>query len=227
MGSYPNSLKEQAIELRKRGYLYSEIERALGRVLPKSTLYYWFRNIELSVEGNKRLENLTAHSLIRAQEASIISRRESRRIYFSEKEERNAYLLQELSNDSVRKLLLATLYLAEGTKRTRGGLVFGNSDPGIIKMFLTLFRESFSLDESKFRCTVQGRGDQDFPGLERFWSDVTNIPPPQFYKARIDSRSIGKISKKKEYKGVCRIDYLSSDLLYELMVIGSMLKQGP
>ena len=177
--------------------------------------------------GAKRLRKIQKDSLRRAQEKSISARSELRKAYLAEKTQKNEPLMAELSSDSVRKLMLATLYLAEGTKRTRGSLTFGNSDPGIIRLFLDLFRESFAVDEQKFRCTVQARNDQDLLALEEFWSRHTDIPSTQFYKTRVDARSIGQKSRKKEYKGVCRIDYLSADSLYELMVIGSMLTQGP
>lgn len=194
--------------------------------IPKPTLYHWFRNITYSDLAIRRLKEIQDNSLRRAQQASVAAKAIRRKAYLAEKEDRNAYLITELSVDSVRKITLATLYLAEGSKSESAQMMFGNSDPGIISLFLSLMRESYQIDESKFRCTLQARADQDISGLESFWSEVTGIPLSQFYKARIDPRSIGKVSRKKEYKGVCRINYFSADLLYELMVIGSMLKRA-
>jgi len=97
--------------------------------------------------------------------------------------------------------------------------MFGNSDPPIITLFLSLLRRCYNIDENKFRCTLQCRADQNIPKLEKFWSQVTKIPMPQFYKARIDPRTIGKPSRKPDYKGVCRIDYFSGDIFMELKQI--------
>lgn len=224
MARHAHDIKIRAVKLRKSGHSYTEIQNVLGKEIPKATLYYWFRNIEITVSGAKRLEGIHSSSLRRAQKASILVRAGRRKAYFDEKVLRNSYLQDELSSDSVRKVVIAILYLAEGSKSERGQLTFGNSDPDIIRLFLGLLRESFIIDERKFRCTLQARDDQDISGLENFWSEVTGVPLSQFYKARIDPRSVGKISRKKEYKGVCRVNYFSSDLLYELMVIGTLLK---
>lgn len=226
MRNYSREVRESAIRLRVAGYSYQEICESVGIEIPKPTLHHWFRKTVLNDEGIRRLQEIRTSSIKRAQEASVAAKAVRRKEYFLEKESRNAYLLEELSSDSVQKITLATLYLAEGAKSGSPQVVFGNSDPGIITLFLSLLRESYSIDESKFRCTLQARDDQDIPGLEEFWSKTTGIPLSQFYKARVDPRSVGKISRKKEYKGVCRINYFSADLLYELMVIGSMLTRA-
>ena len=59
--------------------------------------------------------------------------------------------------------------------------------------------------------------------MEKFWSKITGIPPKQFYHAQVDKRSIGKITNKKEYKGVCRIDYLDGKTFDEIMVIDNII----
>ena len=79
------------------------------------------------------------------------------------------------------------------------------------------------IDANKFRCTVQCRSDADIPALEKFWSSLTGIPKKQFYKARVDQRTVGKISKNLEYKGVCRLDYFSAHIYNELTAIGKIL----
>jgi hypothetical protein len=125
------------------------------------------------------------------------------------------------------KAILGALYLAEGSKGRRSGLTFGNSDASIISLYLRLLRSNFSLDESKFRCTVQRRESQDDAFLRRYWSKVTAIPLAQFYDSRIDPRSVGRRTAKADYKGVCRIDYFSTDLLYEMLALGRILVEGP
>ena len=132
----------------------------------------------------------------------------------------NVEHLKKIKKDkNVAKIILAVLYLGEGGKSGRSSLMLGNSDPAIIRLFLALLRQNYSIDEGKFRCTVQCRADQDIPELEKFWSKITDIPPRNFYKARVDSRTIGKKSKKPSYKGVCRIDYFSADLFNEIKMI--------
>src|SRR3989344_4731505 len=127
------------------------------------------------------------------------------------------------SNKHSRKIVLVILYLAEGSKSARGSLMFGNSDPAVVLMFINLMRECYKLDERKFRCTLQCRADQDIKKLERFWSKTTKISLGQFYKARVDKRTLGQISKKQDYKGVCRIDYFSSAVDLELKRIAQQI----
>ena len=105
--------------------------------------------------------------------------------------------------------------------------MFGNSDPSIISLFMSLLRYCYNIDESKFRCTLQCRADQNTKKLEKFWSQITKIPLSQFYKARVDPRTIDKPSKKLNYKGVCRIDYFSADLFIELKQIAEIIHRGP
>lgn len=129
-----------------------------------------------------------------------------------------------VSNPSVMKILLAVLYAAEGSRNPRrSAIMFGNSDPLIIRIFLYLLRGAHEIDERKFRCTIQCRADQDAKNLQVYWSRETGIPESQFYKPRIDPRSIGKPSKNRNYKGVCRIDYFSSMVLAEINVILELL----
>ncbi len=123
----------------------------------------------------------------------------------------------------VAKLMLVMLYLGEGAKNKKGSLMLGNSDPAIVRLFLQLLRKCYKIDESKFRCTVQCRADQDINFLEKFWSNVTQIPSRQFYKARIDPRTIGKPTKKSDYKGVCVIDLFSAHIFNEIKIIAGLI----
>jgi hypothetical protein len=60
---------------------------------------------------------------------------------------------------------------------------------------------------------------------------TTNIPERLFYKARIDPRTIGKETKNKNYKGVLRIDYLSTRTQLDLETLANLIfeniKMGP
>lgn len=84
-------------------------------------------------------------------------------------------------------------------------------------------KKCYKIDEKKFRCTILCRNDQNIKNLENFWVKVTKIPKSQFYKTRIDPRTIGKPSQKLDYKGVCVIDYFSADLFLDLMQIPKII----
>ena len=220
-------LKQKVIKFRKQGKTYGEIQRSLGLSIPKSTLSYWCNNVKLPKEYQIRIQKIVSDNAQKGRKVALIVNRIKREKYLKSITDNNKYLKTVLKNKDVSKIALAMLYLGEGGKKQRGSLLFGNSDPFIISMFLHLLRYCYNVDESKFRCTLQCRADQDIKRLERFWSRITKIPSSQFYKVRIDPRSKGKPSKKLNYKGVCRIDYFSADLFTRLMRIPKIIYKGP
>ncbi|MEW6616896.1 MAG: hypothetical protein AB1333_00535 [Patescibacteria group bacterium] len=218
MRTYQRIVKEKAIELRKQGKTYIEIESLLKIHIPKSTFSFWFHGLEKNpiIAGilKKTKENSLKKARIAAQEKKKRIKNEKNVFFF----EKNKNLFHLLDNKNIAKIVLTTLYLGEGSKNpNRGSIVFGNSDPKIISLFLELLRKNYVIDETKFRCTVQCRVGQDINTLENFWVGVTKIPRKQFYLARIDPRTRGIISKKPDYKGVCRIDYFSAEVLNDLL----------
>lgn len=164
--------------------------------------------------------------LERGRELSLIQKNIRR----AERQERvlnaNKYLFSLLSEDvAARKIALAMLYLGEGSKTERGSLMFGNSSPVIIRLFLKLLRDCFDINEQKLHVTVQCRADQDVRQLQAYWMEVTGVSSKNFYKPQIDSRTMGKPTKKSDYKGVCRIDYFSSDVDFELKLLGEHIEK--
>ena len=221
-------LQKKVITLRTHGKTYSEIQKKLKVFIPKSTLSYWCRNVPLPLDYQRRIQDYNKFNLNKARKIALAVNKIKREEHLQSIANRNRHLSGILKNQDVAKVALSILYLGEGFKSfKRGSLAFGNSDPFIISLFLKLLRCCYNLDESKFRCTLQCRADQNVKKLEKFWSYITEIPLPQFYKARIDPRTIGKPSEKLDYKGVCRIDYFSADLFIELMQIPKIIHKGP
>lgn len=216
-----NDLKTKAEGLRKRGFTYSEISKQLGGI-PKTTLSTWLSELKLSDAALNELSRKRTVIFQSNHRHASEAKKRKRAEYFVGIEERNLLNIQIGLDPDFCKISLAMLYLGEGKKQS-GSISFGNSNEAIIKLFLGFLRRAYPVDESKFRVTVQCRADQNIPELETYWQSVTKIPFDQFYKSRVDSRTIGIISKKPEYKGVCRIDYFSADVFNELAVIAKMM----
>ncbi len=224
---YSTALRQRAITLRAKGLSYSLIQNKLGVKIPKSTFSYWCRNVQLPASYWERLEAGNIKHLALARLLSRKMQAKKRKAYLDTFFEKNLPLGTYLQNEDVAKIILTILYLGEGSKTLgRGSVVFGNSDPATIKLFLKLLRGCYSVDESKFRCTVQYRADQDTKALNTFWSKTTLIPLKQFYAPRIDARSRGKKTTKKDYKGVCRVDYFKAEVLIDLLSSIKVLTQG-
>jgi hypothetical protein len=212
--------KTRAIELRKSGKTYGEIKNIIGKDIPKSTLSLWCNKIYLTSEQKKIIDKKIIENCKKGMEVAWIINKERRKKYLESITERNKHLSKILKDKDIGKVALSMLYLGEGSKGfNRSSLRFGNSDPYIIDLFLNLLRKCYKLDEKKFRCTVLCRADQNIKKLEIFWKNITKIPLSQFRKAQIDPRTIGKPTKKLDYKGVCVIDYFSADLFLDLMQI--------
>jgi len=218
-------LRQKAASLRRQGRTYGEISRILGKI-PKGTLSSWLHNVHIPLRGQRRRNRAVARQLSHARERAVYARSMLRREYFDALKANNMHLMMHMGNKEVAKLLLAMLYAAEGAKgKNTASLVFGNSDTRIIRIFLSLLRTCYQLDERKFRCTVQCRADMHSKTLERFWSRVTKIPRQQFYATSIDPRSIGKKSNKPAYKGVCRVQYFSAELFHDLMMVFELVSE--
>jgi len=215
-------LKDRAILLRKDGKTYSEIQSKLNCPIPKSTLSVWFKNIVLSEDQKQVLKNRVTYNINRSRKLALATNRKKRKQYLKTVFDRIRHLKKLVEDRDIAKIVIAVLYMGEG-KKSNCSVVFGNSDPKIIALFLRLLRHCYKIDENKFRCTLQCRADQDIKNLEKFWSKTTGIPLKKFYKAQIDPRTIGRPSKKPDYKGVCRIDYFSADIFNELMKIAEII----
>ena len=209
--------------LRAKGMTYSQIKSHLNIALPKSTLSYWCRGITKTAQYYENLANIIGVNLKKSRELAVKAKNKKQQEYYRSIYNINKNISDLLDDKKVAKLILSVLYLAEGTKKQRASLTFGNSDSGVIRLFLDLLRKSYPIDESKFRCTIQCRADQNIKKLEKFWSVQTHIPLSRFYNARIDRRTIGKTSRNRNYLGVCRLDYFSAHIFHELEIINKIL----
>lgn len=213
---------KKVVLLRKRGMTYGQIRSHLGKDFPKSSLSYWCRGIILTRSQQDKIERNSLRRIYKARKKALKINRENRVRYLEGVRSRVVHLRNVIKQEDVAKIALAMLYLGEGGKTT-SSLMFGNSDELTIRLFLKFLRQSFNIDERKFRCTVQCRADQDVILLKRHWSRITGIPTAQFYKPQVDPRTVGRPSRKSNYKGVCRIDYLSADVVNEIRAIVEVL----
>lgn len=220
--------KNKAKNLRKQGKTYSEICNLLKKDVPKSTLSYWFKDVELPKSYFQRLKKINEKNRLKASEQARIENLKRHKLKIKNLKNKNKHLIK-LINKKVGKLMLAMLYLAEGGKYpSTKGLMFGSSRSGIIKLFLALLKNCYTIDNSKFRATVNCRADQNKERLESFWRNISQIPKKQFYETRVDPRSVGKKTNKKNYKGVLKINYFDTRLQLEIQLLGQYLtEEGP
>jgi hypothetical protein len=222
---YTEELKEEVIKLRLEGNTYPEIRDIIKLYIPKTTMYEWCKDLTLTSFAKKEISRKVYLNILTAQLKAVVTKRLARTKYIVSLYDKNFHLGELLNDINVPKIALAMLYLGEGSKNVTR-ITFCNSDPQTIQLFLKLFRACYEINAAKFRCTVQCRADQNTGQLEDFWYNITGIPRSQFYKTRMDSRTVGKPTQKLNYKGVCMIDYLSAQVFLDLTQTIKVLVMG-
>ena len=120
---------------------------------------------------------------------------------------------------STQKGLLSMLYWAEGSKGIRSGVVFANTDPYLISLFITLLRNCYPIIENKLRGRVHIHDYHDEEKVKSFWSKLTSIPGSQFNKSHIKNRSKNK-TFRRNLAGICYVKYNSVHLKEEILIHG-------
>ncbi|MBL7141872.1 hypothetical protein ISS21_02135 [Patescibacteria group bacterium] len=224
---YKESFKNRVKQLRKAGKTYSEIQKTVKKSIPKSTLSYWCKDIPLPLGFQRRIKDYSKFNLNKARTVALAVIKAKREEFLKNLKEKNLYLAGRVDRD-IQKIMLSILYYCEGAKwKGHSGLQLGSSDPELIKFYLSLLGKCYNINNDKLRCRVGYRADQNIGELQKFWSKLTKIPLKHFFKTKPDPRSIGKKTKKKDYKGVCVISYSDTKIQLELEIIAKILFKGP
>ena len=77
------------------------------------------------------------------------------------------------------------LYWGEGTKRSKDSVRLGNSDPRLIKMFITFLVKTFKIRREKMKFGLQLFSDMDIEEAISYWKKFLKIPDGQLYKPLI------------------------------------------
>jgi hypothetical protein len=212
---------------RSRGLTYGEINLRLETPIPKSSLSYICRNVSISKQGSKlRSERLRSRTLANQRRAVISNKRlfEEKLLQLKLKNEAIGEYAQQLNS---KKMLLAILYLAEGSKwKSRRGPQLGSSDPRMLKLYIKLLNDCFEIDKSQLKARIQHRADQNPKSLIAFWSLSLGLPKDSFYPCYIDKRTIGKKTKKQNYYGVCSITCSGTQIQLELQQITDIIYES-
>ncbi len=199
--SIDSALKQKAIQLRLEGKSYTEILKQL-QLKSKGTLSVWFRELKLPAKSKRLLEKNTA----RATERGLLEFNRKRSQLVQEQNE-TAYRIGcgEVGKITERELLVlgAALYWGEGTKYERKNgsiaLVFTNSDPEMILVFMEFLRRILKIPEERIRAGIHmySQAETDIQKTRQYWSEITNLPAARFYISQLVS---GASSLKRDKK---------------------------
>ena len=117
------------------------------------------------------------------------------------------------------KIAGTMLYWAEGSKASlkSGTVDLANSDPDMIKLFITFLRKICGVDEQRLRIFLYAYEDQNIESLKMFWSSVAQVPLNQFTKPYIRQRTSNKSGRKMPY-GLIHVRYADKRLLMLLLL---------
>lgn len=198
MRKYSDEAIHNAKELRKRDRLsFAHLQKVTG--IPATTIRNW-------CEGE----------FVGTKWDILLATNERRRSELRKSETHVTNSLKDITPE-MAKLLAAIIYWCEGAKYpSSNAMLLVNSDPGLLKVFISLFRQGFELDESKFRIRLQVHSNQNIKKLEQFWSKLLRISTSQFMKPTITTARGGK--HRNQYMGTCTIKY--QDVRIQLKLIG-------
>ena len=167
--------RRQARELRAKSWTLLDIARKLG--VSKSSVSVWVRDVEFVPKPRNR-----GHSSHKPHPLTIRKQAELERCRVEAED-----WIGGLSDRDLRMFALA-LYAGEGSKGD-GGIVFANSDPTLMRVFVTWMRREFPLDEGRFRVKLYLHADLDVAAAVAHWSTLLGVPACQFnkpYRAVVD-----------------------------------------
>ncbi len=193
-------LKEKAIELRKLGKSYREIEKETS--VRVGMLSYWFSKMEWS-------QNVLKQNKKRNREESrrrILLINRERTVNLGEKyrlvEEEAIQQFGEFKNDSLFIAALM-LYLGEGDKSALGHSVrIGNIDPPVLKIFIKFALKYCDKSINEVRFWVLCYPDLDVQTCENWWMKQLGLKQENLYKTQVIQ---GKHKTKRLRYGVGNI----------------------
>ncbi len=201
--------KQSALGLRSRGKSYREISSILG--VSKSTLSYWLHRIELT---NKQRE-----SLFEKQQKGRIKGAQKRRDWRITKEQLIlTKASKEISRISKKELwLLGTVaYWCEGSKQKAnnisGRVIFANSDPFLIKLFVKWVKEACKVSENRLVYTLYIHETGNLEAALNYWSQILGINRGYFAKTILKKHNISTNRKYDNslYFGLLRVTVRNS-----------------
>ncbi|GAB4508990.1 MAG: hypothetical protein OHK0046_03110 [Anaerolineae bacterium] len=200
--------QEEAKRLRKEGKSINEIARILG--VSKGSVSAWVRQVEITDEQR-------AHFLRKKSEAAAVARQYAASINREKSlAKRKAY--QEAGRAKAREQSLlhaigCTLLWAEGAK-TRSEIHFVNSDPHMMRLFITFLRQELHVPEEAMSIHIHCHVPEDIPRIERFWLDWLGLPDSALRTTQIKKGSDTR--KNRLENGVCGLRVYNGELMQHI-----------
>ncbi len=178
-----DDLRQQAVELRKRGWSVNDLAVKLG--VAKSTAYSWVKHLPLDPDAERAREK-KAHSdlMLAARWDEFRADRDRRQADVW------AGVADEVGEITDRDVLLggALAYMCEGSKskpwRRHDRLIFINNDPRLHRLFLRFLRaHGREGDSLRYRVQIHESSDAEIAG--DWWAERLGVPRELFQRPTI------------------------------------------
>jgi hypothetical protein len=220
MQKWSPAIKKQALSLRKSGLSYINISRELN--VPPSTINSWVNPPNPnSLSSFDKIQWMKKVQIIGAHGSHL-----RRQIILADIKSRvNSQVANIDSQDiTTKKIIVASLYWAEGAKGKTDGMNFANTDPLLMLFFTTLFRHCYHPEESRLRLRLHLHHYHHQKRVEQFWSELLSIPLNQFNKTYLKQRSPNR-QFRRNLAGICFLKYNSRHLKEEILEFGRQTAQ--
>lgn len=210
-------LKPEALKMRRQGLSIRAVENILG--IPRSTLSGWYRQIKLSIPQQKQLHKEWRAALTKAREKAVLwhNTQKAERLGIAVAHATSTLRKLNTEQKEIIELTLAMLYWGEGNKTERG-LVLGNSNPEILKFFMSGLKMVYGINPEKMRYELHIRSDQNPGQTINYWSRILDVSKNRFKGVYIDQRTIGK-KTYASYYGVCVVSLYNVAIQRKLMYL--------
>jgi transcriptional regulator with XRE-family HTH domain len=181
---------------RDEGLPINEIARRLN--VSKSSVSHWVKDVELTTEQQEKLRQMNP-----AYNRQLSGWRKNAALHRANRVAAQARGRVLAQRRDLLHLAGCMLYWAEGEK-ARNTLSFSNSDPAMVRFFVSFLRSQFNLRNEEIRVTCYLFADH-LPRqreIEQFWLDVMGLDANSLRKSHVNV-----YSKYSEKKRVNRLPY--------------------
>lgn len=208
-------LKQKAIGLRKKGLSYSEILKEIN--VAKSTLSEWFIDVGIGKRQRQRLTEKKRLGQLRGAKSRRDQRlRVTNEIHNSAEKEIGSITKRDLW------ILGTALYWAEGSKQREksvgSGVIFSNSDPEMVKIFLKWLFDILKVkrEEIRFEIYLHENHIHRMTDVQKKWAEVCDFPLHKFAKVYFKKNKINtkRTNTGNLYYGQLRVKVSASSNLY-------------
>lgn len=202
---HSQAIKDKVRQLRRNGLSLNQINEETH--IPKTTIRTWISDIVLSYQQLEKLKQRTHEAL---QKGRIRKEKLHKRLRIQEEKMFLKKGVGDIQQLSQRELFITgiALYWAEGFKNSHERrLGFCNSDPNMVRFYLLWLNKCLGIDNKNLviRLTLNKAYENRAKEIEKYWSELTNVPLSQFTKPFFQNTQWKKQFNTDNYKGVLRI----------------------